>query len=309
MKTVISVVLPVLNEQDNIPLIYQELKKTFAGLPFTYEIIFVDDGSIDRSWAVINELAHQDPAIKGLCFSRNFGHQIALSAGYDHAQGQAIISLDADLQHPPSVIPAMLTTWQEGAHIVYARRTDRQDTFLKKITAHFYYWLLNAVSDIAIPRHVADFRLIDRTVLKEIQRSQERARYLRGMIAWTGLRSAFVDFKPNDRINGTSGYTWKKMFRLAFDGITGFSTFPLKLAAFIGMYVIATGVIMLSIITFDALVYRAHYPLFKWLTTIMYIFMGIQFLLLWLLGEYIDRIYDQLRGRPLYIIAQRTENK
>jgi dolichol-phosphate mannosyltransferase len=155
-----------------------------------------------------------------------------------------------------------------------------------------------------MPRNVADFRLIDKKVLKTIQRSKEHSRYLRGMIAWTGFKHSFVDFKCQDRYYGTSGYTWKKMFRLAFDGITGFSSFPLKIAAFMGIYIIGTGSSMFLYITYDALVQHVRYPLFKWLVTINYIFMGVQFLLMWLLGEYIGRIYDQLRDRPLYIVSQ-----
>lgn len=301
----ISLVLPIFNEQDNITAVYQELLLTLQSLPhYAYEIIFVDDGSIDHSWRIITQLAHHDAHVKGISFSRNFGHQIALSAGYDAALGDIIISLDADLQHPPHIIPDMIQKWEEGAHIVYARRIDRNDTFLKKITALLYYRLLNKIADIVMPRNVADFRLIDRKVLKVIQRSKEHSRYLRGMIAWTGFTSAFVDFKCQDRYRGTSGYTWKKMFRLAFDGITGFSTFPLKIAAFMGAYVVFTGSSMFLYITYDALVQHVRYPLFKWLVTINYIFMGIQFLLMWLLGEYIGRIYDQLRDRPLYIVAQ-----
>ena len=305
MSSLISIVLPVFNEQENIPIIYQELLLALEELPnYTYEIIFVDDGSKDLSWQALTDIARLDPRVKGICFSRNFGHQIALSAGYDSARGAAIISLDADMQHPPDVIPAMIEQWEQGSQIVYARRMDRNDTFFKKVTAVLYYCLLNKIADITMPRNVADFRLIDKKVLTTIQRSKEHSRYLRGMIAWTGFKHSFVDFKCQDRYYGTSGYTWKKMFRLAFDGITGFSSFPLKIAAFMGIYIIATGSSMFLYITYDALVQHVRYPLFKWLVTINYIFMGVQFLLMWLLGEYIGRIYDQLRDRPLYIIAQ-----
>jgi dolichol-phosphate mannosyltransferase len=305
MSSLISIVLPVFNEQENIPIIYQELLLALEELPnYTYEIIFVDDGSKDLSWQALTDIARLDPRVKGICFSRNFGHQIALSAGYDSARGAAIISLDADMQHPPDVIPAMIEQWEQGSQIVYARRMDRNDTFFKKVTAVLYYCLLNKIADITMPRNVADFRLIDKKVLTTIQRSKEHSRYLRGMIAWTGFKHSFVDFKCQDRYYGTSGYTWKKMFRLAFDGITGFSSFPLKIAAFMGIYIIGTGSSMFLYITYDALVQHVRYPLFKWLVTINYIFMGVQFLLMWLLGEYIGRIYDQLRDRPLYIIAQ-----
>jgi glycosyltransferase involved in cell wall biosynthesis len=305
MSKLLSIVLPVFNEQENIPVVYQELVTALQKLPaYSHEIIFVDDGSSDASWLAINRIAKNDRQVKGVCFSRNFGHQVALTAGYDVARGDVIISLDADMQHPPHIIPDMVKKWEEGAHIVYARRIDRNDTFLKKITALLYYRLLNKIADIAMPRNVADFRLIDKQVLHILQRSKEHSRYLRGMIAWTGFSNAFVDFKCQDRRSGQSGYTWKKMLRLAFDGITGFSTFPLKIAALVGSFVVITGGLMLIFITCETFFFNAHYPLFKWLVTINYIFMGIQFFLMWLLGEYIGRIYDQLRDRPLYIIAQ-----
>lgn len=310
MKPLISVVLPVFNEHENLPIVYQELVLALTSMPaYEYELIFVDDGSRDASWLVISYLAHKNPNVRGISFSRNFGHQIALTAGYDVAKGECVISLDADMQHPPHLIPEMVKKWEEGAQIVYARRIDRNDTFLKKITALFYYRLLNKIADVHMPRNVADFRLIDKKVLQILQDSKEHARYLRGLIAWTGFPSAFVDFKCQDRLSGTSGYTWKKMFRLAFDGITGFSTFPLKIAAFMGVYVVITGCSMFFYITYDALVHHIRYPLFKWLVTITYIFMGVQFFLMWLLGEYIGRIYDQLRDRPLYIVAKEVNTQ
>lgn len=307
MKKLISIVLPIYNEHDNIPVIYQELTSVLSSLSsYSYELIFVNDGSRDASWQKILMLASADVHVKGICFSRNFGHQIALTAGYDKAAGDIIICLDADMQHPPSIIPDMIQKWEQGAHIVYARKLERNDTFLKRVTALAYYRFLDNISDVTIPRNVADFRLIDRKVLNYIQQSKEYARYLRGMIAWTGFSHDFVDFKCQERLNGQTGYTWKKMFKLAFDGITGFSTFPLKIAGYAGVFVILTGMIMFSYITFDALLRHVHYPLFKWLVTIIYIFMGILFVLVWLLGEYIGRIYEQLRGRPLYIIADET---
>jgi len=302
----ISVVLPIYNEEHNIPLIYQELTETLVGLQdFSYEIIFVNDGSCDSSWQQILNLAKGDSCIKALTFSRNFGHQVALTAGYDHAKGSIIITMDADLQDPPSLIPAMLDRWQQGAHIVYARRVDRKDTFLKRVTAKIYYKFLANISDVIIPRNVGDFRLIDKQVLHYLKQCREKSRYLRGMVAWSGFNHAFVDFKRPNRKLGTTGYTWSKMLKLAFDGVTGFSLFPLKLAAFIGIFVIFTGILMFTYITWDAAFNKIYYPLFKWLVTILYIFMGVQFLLLWLIGEYIGRIFEQQKGRPLYIIEQK----
>lgn len=303
----ISVVVPVFNEEKNIPLLYDAVTDILHN--YDYELIFVDDGSSDQSWRVLQTYAAYDERIKILKLSRNFGHQAALMAGYDHACGDAIISMDADLQDPPALIADMIHAWKQGSAIVYARRKNRDDGFLKKLTASWYYWLLNQVSDVNIPRNVGDFRLIDKQVLRVLLQSKEKASYWRGMVAWTGFSHTFIDFERPNRHAGVTGYTWKKMFKLAFDGITGFSLFPLKIAAFVGVFVIISGCAMFAYITIDALFFKIHYPLFKWLVTIIYIFLGVNFLLLWLLGEYIGRIYEQERGRPLYIVVEKKNVK
>lgn len=303
----ISFVIPIYNEQDNLLVLYERLQELFQKLAdqYAFEIILVNDGSKDNSWNIINELTHKDPRIKGITFSRNFGHQMALTAGYDHATGAAIISLDADLQDPPELVLAMLEKWQEGYAIVYARRSSRNDGFFKDLAAYCYYKLLHAVAQIPIPQHVGDFRLIDKKVLTVINQCREQARYLRGMVAWTGFSHTYVDFKRPERYAGKPAYTWTKSIQLAFDGLANFSLFPLRIAALVGFFVIITGTFMFSYITFDAFVHNVTYPLFKWLVTIIYIFMGVQFLLLWLLGEYIGRMYDQQKQRPLYIIEEK----
>lgn len=300
----ISVVLPIYNEERNIPLIYQELNKTSASLQeqFSFEFIFVNDGSKDNSWHYITQLAKSDVRIKAVSFSRNFGHQAALRAGYEYAQGDAAISMDADLQDPPTLIPAMLAKWQQGHDIVYARRIGRHDPLLKRITARWFYRLLDHIAEVTMPRNVGDFRLVDKKVLTYLKQCKEKSPYLRGIVAWSGFKYDFVDFKRPNRINGQTGYTWRKMLRLGFDGVTSFSLFPLKLAAFIGIFVILTGLLMFLYISLDAFFFNIYYPLFKWLVTIIYIFMGVQFLLIWVLGEYIGRIFEEQKNRPLYII-------
>ena len=303
-KKLISVVIPVCNEAQNIPVLYQRLMGVFEKIKdiYNYEFIFVNDGSGDNSWDILQQLAFQDMNIKALSFSRNFGFQMALTAGYDYAQGDAIITIDADLQDPPELILEMIIKWQEGFYIVYARRLSRSDGFLKDITADLYYKLLDLVADVPIPQNVGDFRLIDRRVLSEIVKCRERFRYWRGMVAWTGFRHTFVYFTRPERVAGKTGYTWKKLFKLALDGISSFSMFPLKIAAYVGVFVMVTGMLMFLYIAYDACVCGARYPLFKWLVTIIYIFMGVQFMLIWLLGEYIGRIHDEQKKRPLYIV-------
>lgn len=300
----VSIVIPVFNESENIPLLYQRLTSLLDSCSnYEYEILLINDGSTDGSWRFIQKLAVNDKQIKGISLSRNFGHQLALTAAYDHAQGDAIISMDADLQDPPELIFDLLQKWEQGFDIVYARRINREDSFLKKLTASIYYRFLNSVADVTIPRNVGDFRLIDKKVLRALRQCREKSRYLRGMVAWTGFKATFVDFNRSGRHAGKSGYTWKKMFKLGFDGLTSFSLFPLKIAAFVGMFVVLTGIAMFIYVSIDAILHNVYYPLFKWLTIIIYIFTGIQMLLLWLISEYIGRTYDQQKNRPLYLIA------
>lgn len=305
-KKLLSIVLPVFNESENLELFYQQLVRVIDEIEAIYdtEIIMVDDGSRDSSWKIITLLAQRDLRIKGISLSRNFGHQIALTAGYDIAQGEAVICMDTDLQHPPELIPVLLERWQKGFAIVYVRNSERVHGYLKKKLSDIFYSLLDRISSIKIPRNVQDFRLIDKKVLRVIQTSREKSRYLRGMVAWTGFAHTIVDVPYQKRYKGVSGYSWTKMFKLAFDGITSFSLFPLKIASYIGIFTIITGFAMLFYITIDALFFHIHYPLFKWLVTIIYIFVGILFLLLWLIGEYIGRIYEEIKNRPLYVIDQ-----
>lgn len=303
-RKLISCIIPIYNEENNILPLNAALEETVAPLRnlYNFEFIFVNDGSKDASAARLWSLAYQDETKKIISFTRNFGHQKALMAGYDHAQGDAIICLDADMQHPPSVVAQMIAAWEGGAVVVYARKISRQEGWLKAHISQIYYRFLETITDISMPPNVSDFRLIDRAVLLELRKFNDHSPYFRGMVPWTGFPHTFVDFHCDARLHGVSSYTWRKMFKLSFDGITGFSTFPLKIAAYIGCLVALTGMSMFAYITIDACIYQIHYPLFKWLVTIIYIFLGVQFILTWFLGEYIGRIYDQQRNRPRYVI-------
>lgn len=305
-KKLISIILPVYNEACNVPVLYEKIKTIMAQdlNMFEHELILVNDGSNDSSWQVIKQLCTNDPCIKGIHFTRNFGHQTALTAGYEVASGDAIITMDSDLQHPPEIIPAMIQSWQQGNEIVYIQNKSRNDSFLKKICSELYYKILDKISDTAMPHNVADFRLIDKKVLQILRISKEKSLYLRGIVAWTGFSYDIIATTFAQRASGKAGYTWWKMLKLAFDGFTSFSIFPLKIAAYVGLFVIITGTAMLAFITGEALIFRAHYPLFKWLVTIIYIFLGVLFILLWILGEYIGRMYEELKGRPLYIVKE-----
>jgi glycosyltransferase involved in cell wall biosynthesis len=305
-KKLISIILPVYNEEKNIVLICQKLSSILIKLilEYDYEIIIINDGSNDHSWQEIKKLAAEDKKIKAVNFSRNFGHQIAIAAGYDLASGDAIITMDADLQHPPEILPHMINSWKQGTEIVYIKSNEGHNGFLKRITSVLYYKILDSISSVKIPRNIQDFRLIDKKVLKTIKQSKEKSPYWRGLVAWTGFKHIILETQYAKRIAGKTGYSWKKMFKLAFDGVTGFSLFPLKIAGFAGFFVIITGTLMFGYITIDAFVFKIYYPLFKWLVTIIYIFMGVQFLLFWLIGEYIGRMFEQQKNRPLYIIDE-----
>lgn len=307
MKKLISVVIPIYNEEENIPLIYQALGSVFEKIKHkhAHQFLFINDGSCDNSWQLISELAQKDKHVVGIKFSRNFGYQMALTAGHDHAEGDAVITIDADLQDPPELILEMVNEWEKGFLIVYAKRIAREDGFIKDTTAALYYKLLSLVSDVEIPRNVGDFRLIDKKVVDEIRRLKELSRYWRGLVAWTGFKSSVIEFKRPQRIAGETGYTWKKLIKLAFDGLTSFSLFPLEIAAYVGIFTCGTGLFMFLYITWDTLIRGAYYPLFKWLSVMVYITMGVQFLLLWFLGIYVGDIYFRKKNRPLYIVEQR----
>lgn len=300
----ISFVVPVYNEMHNIPLLYEKIVHLMQQFEENWTLLFVNDGSCDDSLNVIKSHANNDNKhIQYINLSRNFGHQAALTAGLNAVKdADAVISMDCDLQDPPEVITEMIKKWHLGYDIVYARRKTRQDNFFKKYTAIFYYKLLDRFSDVKIPRNVGDFRLIDKKVLKSLSGMEEKSRYLRGMIAWLGYKHTFVDFDRPERIHGETGYSYQKMFKLAMDGVLSFSFLPLRIGLALGIISIALGSLMLSYMFVDALVYDVPYPLFKWLVVVLFIFVGFLFMLMWILGEYIGRIYDETRKRPLYII-------
>ena len=306
MKKLISVVIPVYNEQENLPTIYHALCDIFEPIKNTYdyEFLFIDDGSKDASWELIQQFSKQHLWVKGVSFSRNFGYQMALTAGHDYAQGDAVITIDADLQDPPKLIFEMIQKWEKGFYIVYARRISRNDGWLKDITAALFYKLLSHVAEVDIPRNVGDFRLIDKKVVYEIKQCREPFRYWRGLVSWTGFKSTIIEFRRPERAAGETGYTWKKLIKLGFDGLTSFSLFPLEIAAYVGIFVLGTGTFMLGYIVKDVVIKGAHYPLFKWLSVVVYMCMGLQFLLLWLLGTYAGRFYSKQKQRPVYIIEK-----
>ena len=302
-----SFVIPVWNEEKNIPLVYDKLIEILPQINAEAEFIFINDGSTDNSLAELDKLANYDKRVRYINFSRNFGHQAALTAGLQYSQGDAVVTLDCDLQDPPEVIVEMAKLWKnENYEIVYARRRNRHDNFFKKYTAILYYKLLEKFSDVRIPRNVGDFRLMDKKVVNIINKMPEKARYLRGMVAWVGYRYTFVDFDRPERLHGKTGYTLTKMVKLAMDGLFNFSLLPLRAGLVMGVLSIFLGIGFIIYMLVDIGINNVVYPLYKFLTVILFIFMGFSFITTWLLGEYIGRIYEEIKQRPLYIIQDMT---
>ncbi|MBS2773028.1 glycosyltransferase family 2 protein [Anoxybacillus rupiensis] len=301
-----SVIIPVYNEEPVIRETYKRLKKVMEQADGPYELLFVNDGSTDRTMTIIKELAAQDQAVHFLDFSRNFGHQIAITAGMEHAAGEAIVIIDADLQDPPELILTMIRKWQEGYEVVYAKRTKRKgETFFKKQTAHWFYRLLRAVTEIEIPVDTGDFRLIDRKVCDALIHMKERNRFVRGLVSWVGFKQAAIEYERDERFAGETKYPLKKMLRFSMDGITSFSYKPLKLASFLGLLLsMGSGIGMLVVLYLKLFTDSTVAGWSSLLLTTLF-FNGVILIILGVIGEYIGRIYDEAKGRPLYIVQEK----
>jgi glycosyltransferase involved in cell wall biosynthesis len=301
----ISVVVPVFNEKESLPELLTRLGRA---LPQSHEILLVDDGSSDSSWDIIRQNADANKQIRGIKLSRNFGHQVAVSAGLDQANGDAVIVIDADLQDPPEVIGELILKWEAGFKVVYGRRRNRQgDGFFKKVSAAFYYRLLNRLSDYPLPLDVGDFRLMERVVVAQLRRFPERNRYLRGLIAWIGFPQTFVDFDRDPRFGGDTKYPLRKMLRLAIDGITSFSRKPLRMALGLGLFSVFVGLLLVIYVLISKFLYPET-TISGWASMLMAVifFGGVQLITLGILGEYIGRIFDESKERPLYITETDT---
>lgn len=303
----ISYVLPVYNEEEGIREFFAELVAQTQTLSkkYQFEFVFVNDGSQDNSWEVLQELRADDDRITLINFSRNFGHQRAVTAGLDHATGDAVIVMDTDLQDPPRVSLELISKWEEGFEVVYATRAKRQDRFLKKITADWYYRVLDGLSDISIPRNTGDFRLIDRKVVDQIKQFREQNRYIRGLVSFVGFKQTPVYFDRDARFAGRTGYSISKMLKLAFDGITSFSTKPLQLITQIGTLATLLGFFTCIYLLLSKLIWPQA-AITDWAIIVgVVLFMGgVQLLSLGILGVYIGRIYREVQNRPLYIVDQ-----
>lgn len=303
----LSIIFPVFNEEGNIYLLYERASKVAAEITTAYEMIFVNDGSRDNTQALIHALAAKDPRVKYIHFSRNFGHQVAVSAGIDHCSGDAVVIIDADLQDPPELITDLYRTMQEGYQVVYARRRTRSgESFMKKFTAKMFYRILARITSIKIPVDTGDFRIMHRKIVDVLKQMPEQQKYIRGQIAWAGFNQTYILYDRDERYKGASGYTYKKMFRLAIDGITGFSNLPLKFATIAGFFVSGVTFLLSLYALYARLIAKDYVP--GWTSLILAVLFigGVQLISIGIIGEYISRMSANVRGRPLYVIADKN---
>ena len=301
-----SIVAPVFNEEETLPEFYRRMREVMDQLDGTCELLLVFDGSRDRSPEIGRELRAQDPRVKIIVFSRNFGHQIAISAGIDYAEGDAVIIIDSDLQDPPEVIPALVAKWKEGFELVFAQRAKRRgETFFKLFTATFFYRLIRRLASIDIPQNTGDFRLIDRKVVFAMRQFREHHRFMRGLSVWVGFKQTGIQYERQERYAGTTQYPLKKMLKFATDAITGFSYVPLQLATTIGLWISGLALLAIPVVAVLRVEFGREFFGGQATTLISVLFLGgVQFIFLGIIGEYLGRIYDEVKNRPLYIVAE-----
>ena len=306
----LSVIVPIYNEEANIAELHRRLTGVVEGMKLAggYELIFINDGSRDQSLPMLRALAAHHPQVRYLDFSRNFGHQIAVTAGLDQAQGEAVVIIDADLQDPPELIVDLYARFRQGYDVVYAKRRSRVgESQAKKLTAKAFYRILARITRISIPVDTGDFRIISRRVLLALRQMPEQHKFLRGQIAWVGFRQTFVEYDRAQRAGGETGYTYRKMLRFALDGITGFSDAPLKAATLLGFSVSGVAFLLMVYTLYARLVRQDYEP--GWASLMMSILFlgGVQLIAVGVIGEYIARLSANVRQRPLYILAESDE--
>lgn len=309
-KPAYSVIAPVYNEIESVEAFYKEVARVMGKLKTSWELLLVDDGSTDGSTGAIRALAEKDSHVKPVIFVRNFGHQIAVTAGLDYARGDAVVVIDADLQDPPEVILDLIKKWKEGFEVVYAVRRKREgESWFKLFTASVFYRMIYKITDVKIPLDTGDFRLLDRKVVDIMGQMRERHRFLRGMAAWVGYRQVGVEYDRKERFAGETKYPFRKMLKLAINAITSFSYFPLQVATVLGF--ICAGISIVAIPVVVALRLSYHEALLGQATTLITVLFlgGVQLITLGILGEYVGRLYDEAKGRPLYIVSQAPDEK
>ena len=305
MTPTFSVVVPVYNEEAVITESYQRLSRVMQGMNEPYELLFVNDGSRDNTAQMIAEFCKNDASVRLICFSRNFGHMPAITAGMANARGQAVIVIDADLQDPPEVLPEMAKKWREGYDVVYGKRNKRKgESLFKKVSAKLFYRFLRSMTDVDLPLDTGEFRLIDRRVCDAVNALPEKNRYMRGLVSWVGFKQVAVEYERQSRFAGETKYPLRKMIAFAIDAIASFSYKPLRLATSLGFIMALMGFIYMMVILFQAIFNER--VITGWASTMVVILLsqGIVLMIMGIVGEYIGRIYDELKGRPPYIIQE-----
>ena len=302
---IISIVVPVFNEEDNIQHFYESICQNMEPLPYEFELIFVDDGSKDRSREILRELEKKDSRIQSILLAKNYGHQLALTCGLDHAEGDAVITMDGDMQHPPELLPVLLEQWENGYEVVQTiRKTTEGVSAMKKLTSYYYYKVLNKLSDVHIQEGGSDFRLMDRVVVKAFRRYREHARFIRGMIGDMGFKQTRIEFVAPKRFAGVSKFSPKKMLNFAIDGVLAYSIMPLRLGLYIGFLCAVVSILIICHVLVSKFIFDDAVA--GWTTTMACIlfFGGMQMMVLGIIGEYLGRVFEEVKKRPLYLIAR-----
>jgi len=309
MKPTFSIIAPVYNEKDCLGTLVQRVGEVMDSTGEPWELVIVDDGSQDGSTDIIRRLAKEDKRVRAVIFARNFGHQVAVTAGMDYSRGDAVIIIDADLQDPPEVMLEMIQRWKEGYQVVYGVRSEREgETWFKKTTASLFYRMIARITDVKIPLDTGDFRLMDRSVVKVMNSMREKHRFLRGMSSWVGYRQIGVSYHRAARFAGETKYPLKKMLKLALNAVTSFSYFPLQMATYVGFISAGISIVAIPIVIIMRL--TGSQAFFGQATTLLAVLFlgGVQLISLGILGEYIGRIYDEVKGRPLYIVSEAPDD-
>ncbi|MDJ0742521.1 MAG: glycosyltransferase family 2 protein [Xenococcaceae cyanobacterium MO_167.B27] len=301
----ISVVVPLYNEEENIEYLFTRLLSVLDKLKTSYEIVCVNDGSKDNTLKQLIEHHQENPVIKVINLSRNFGKEIALTAGIDYANGAAIVPIDADLQDPPELIEELVAKWREGYDVVYATRRSRQgETWLKRLTADAFYKTIGKMTSITIPPNTGDFRLLDRKVVEAIKKIPERTRFMKGLFAWVGYKQTSVMFDREPRAAGTTTWNYWKLWNFAIDGITSFSFVPLKIWSYVGLFISFLSLLYASFLVIRTLIFGIDVPGYASLMVAVLFFGGVQLITLGVIGEYLGRVYEEVKGRPLYFVRE-----
>ncbi len=301
----LSVVVPAFNEEENIDYFFSKALPVLK--EYNYELIFVDDGSKDKTADKIKAYAQKNKRVKLISFSRNFGHQMALTAGYRYAKGDAVVTMDADLQDPPGLIDKLVEKWQEGYEVVYAKRRTRKDNWFKRLTAYLFYRFINLLSDVPIPTDVGDYRLLDKKVVRVLNQLPEHSRFLRGLTSWVGFKQAFVYFDRNERKYGQTHYPLSKMITFAIEGLTSFSTKPLTYITYLGLMTSLVGFLGIIYALYRRLFLPPEYYVTGWTALFIAVLFigGVQMIMLGIMGEYLGRVYREVQNRPHFVVKEK----